>query len=131
LYTVIQASGIEAGLNHYDEWHEQYFDAPDYVFDFSEPQLNDLGYRLLSDGNAQEAVAVLGLNTLVYPQSYNVWDSFAEANLAVGDTTSAIEYYRMSISLNFFNGNAHAALARLGASYRETQTSRWTHLTNQ
>jgi imidazolonepropionase-like amidohydrolase len=58
-------------------------------WDFSEPELNRLGYALLKEGKAREAVAVFELNAEAYPSSPNAFDSLSDARLAAGDREGA------------------------------------------
>lgn len=113
LYAVIQNEGIDQAVQQYERWRRLYHDTLDYVFDFGEVSLNDLGYRLLQHDQPNAAAAIFELNTRAYPNRFNPWDSYAEALLAVGDTVRAVANYRKSIELDFFNGNAHAALRRI------------------
>ncbi len=76
--------------------------------------LNAFGYRLLQAGEAAEATAVFELATELFPQSFNVWDSLAEAHKVAGRKRKAIEYYKKSLALNPGNANATAMLKELG-----------------
>jgi acetyl esterase/lipase/TolA-binding protein len=82
---------------------------------FREATLNNLGYRLIQKGRAQDALEVFRLNTEAYPQSFNTYDSLAEAYMLLGDKKLAIENYRKSLELNPKNTNAVPMLERLGA----------------
>jgi hypothetical protein len=46
--------------------------------------MNDWGYRLLTSGHAIEAAAIFKLNVALYPESWNVYDSYGEALLKTG-----------------------------------------------
>lgn len=76
--------------------------------------LNALGYEILP-ADVDGALAVFRLNTELHPDSWNVWDSFAEAWMTKGDKAKAIQYYRKSLELNPDNQNAKDKLAELGA----------------
>lgn len=107
---IIDEEGIQSALEAYHEAA-----AGDTLFDRrSERQINSLGYDLLSLGMIDEALEVFKLNTVDHPRSPNVWDSYAEALAASGDTTAAIENYRKSLALNSQNENARAMIRRLG-----------------
>lgn len=80
-----------------------------------EPVLNGLGYGFLQGGDATAALAVFELATELFPGSFNVWDSLAEAHQAVGNRREAIRFYRKSLELNPGNANATAKLEELGA----------------
>ncbi len=75
-------------------------------YDFSEFQLNMLGYQLMSRGRIEDAIKIFKLNTKQYPNSFNVFDSLAEAYMKSGDRKLAIKYYKKSLELNPFNDNA-------------------------
>lgn len=80
-----------------------------------ERRLNQLGYQFVFGGHIEEAVRILRLNTQLYPQSANVYDSYAEALAVKGDTAAAIENYRISLALNPENYNAVTMIEKLQA----------------
>ena len=103
--------GIDSALTAY-----QSAKATDTTFLMrSERGINDLGYDLLWEGMIEESLAILRLNTEDHPESWNVWDSYAEALLAGGDTTAAVENYRKSLQISPANENARQVLDRLRA----------------
>ncbi len=59
-----------------------------------------LGYELLNANRTAEAVAVLELNVLAYPEDANSFDSLGEALLRNGDRQSAIEALRRALTLS-------------------------------
>ena len=81
---------------------------------FEEGTLNDLGYRLLTMGRVDDAIAVLRLNTDAYPKSPNTFNSLGEAYRLKGDKTLAVRAYRHSLELNPENPTAIQALEDLG-----------------
>ncbi|RYZ35556.1 MAG: serine hydrolase, partial [Myxococcaceae bacterium] len=85
------------------------------AYDFSERQLNSLGYQLLRTGRAADAVEIFKLNVELFPKSGNVHDSLGEAYLAVGDKEQARVNYRKAVELDPKNSNAAAALQKLSA----------------
>ncbi len=62
--------------------------------DFSEQQLNGLGYTLLKHGQAEMAVAFFRKNVELFPESANAYDSLADGCVAAGDSTAAREAWR-------------------------------------
>ena len=70
------------------------------TYNFSESQLNQLGYHYLGNGKIENAVAIFKLNADTFPKSSNVYDSYGEALLASGETEKAIENYLKSVELN-------------------------------
>ncbi len=107
LAAVIDADGVEAGVARYRELKASHPD--DY--DFSEDQLNQLGYRYLRAGDTATAIRVFELNVEMFPEAFNPWDSLAEAHLEAGDRDLAIQHYRKSLELNPANENARQMLA--------------------
>ena len=78
-----------------------------------ESRLNSLGYELLRQNKLKEALVVFTLNTDLYPQSSNVWDSLGEAYAGAGEKELAIQHYKKSLELNPKNSNAAEALKKL------------------
>jgi tetratricopeptide (TPR) repeat protein len=78
-----------------------------------EAEINQAGYDLLSLGLVEEAVSVFTRNTERYPESWNTWDSLAEAYYVKGDNQSAITYYRKSVELNPLNENGKRMLKEI------------------
>lgn len=82
---------------------------------FREATLNRLGYQFLyRRADAKAAVQIFLLNVEAFPQSWNAYDSLAEAYLAAGERESAVRNYRKSLELNPRNENAAEALKKLG-----------------
>jgi pimeloyl-ACP methyl ester carboxylesterase len=79
----------------------------------SEDDLNSWGYRLLQQGNLQRALEVFKLNVALNPDSWNVYDSYAEALLKNGQKEQAIKMYQKSIELNPANKNGKTILEEL------------------
>jgi CubicO group peptidase (beta-lactamase class C family) len=107
---IIDERGVPAAIEAYHEAA-----AADTLFSRrSERQINALGYDLLNLGMVDEALEIFRLNTADHPRSSNVWDSYAEALAASGDTAAATENYRKSLGLNPRNDNARDMIRRLG-----------------
>jgi CubicO group peptidase (beta-lactamase class C family) len=82
-------------------------------YDFSEGQLNRVGYELLRSGKLKDAIEIFKLNVEVYPKSFNAYDSLGEAYVTNGETAIAAANYRKSLELNPHNDNAARILKRL------------------
>lgn len=82
-------------------------------FQPSEDDLNDWAYRMLSIGQKKEALEIFKLNVFLYPQSWNVYDSYGEALLKNGRKEEAIKMYQKSVEINPENNNGKKALERL------------------
>jgi 3-oxoadipate enol-lactonase len=80
---------------------------------FSEARMNAEGYARLQAGDVDGAIALFQLNVRAYPDSWNVYDSLAEAYMARNDFDRAIEYYERSLELNPDNEGARRRLAEL------------------
>jgi tetratricopeptide (TPR) repeat protein len=73
---------------------------PQYAFFEFEEEFNKAGYNLLQGQSFEEAIYVFQLNTSLFPESANAWDSLAEAYWKAGDTTKAKELYNKAIELD-------------------------------
>ena len=78
-----------------------------------ETDLNDWGYRLLSKGRIQEALAVFKLNVRLFPESWNTYDSYGEALLKNGRKEEAARMYRKSVEMNPDNLNGKRMLEKM------------------
>lgn len=99
IYHTIDKEGLASGLAYFEanKEKENYY--------LNEGEFNLLGYAFLQDGKAEEAAALFKINVDAYPTSFNVFDSYAEAILTLGDTVEAIKYYEKSIQMNPGNDN--------------------------
>lgn len=84
---------------------------PDYFF--MEAQINGNGYRFLQQEKVAQATALFRINTELYPESWNCYDSLGEALLAQGQTAEAAAMYVRSLELNPENTNGRDVLDRL------------------
>ncbi|MDQ6892109.1 MAG: serine hydrolase [Acidobacteriota bacterium] len=83
----------------------------------SESRLNNLGYQLAAGGELPKAVAILRLNTELYPGSSNTYDSLAEVSLAAGDRAGALTASRKVLEVLPADSKAdEAARAQLRAN---------------
>ena len=88
-------------------------------YNFSENQLNNLGYFYLGRKEFEKANAIFKLNVEAFPNSYNVYDSYGETLLIQGFKEKAIENYTKSIKLNPGNQHGIKVLNELGISNDE------------
>jgi CubicO group peptidase (beta-lactamase class C family) len=75
-------------------------------YDFSQWQLNDLGYHLMRKNKFQEAIEVLKLNVEAFPDEFDTYDSLAEAYMKNSEFDLSIKNYKKSLELNPENKNA-------------------------
>ncbi|OMP76709.1 serine hydrolase, partial [[Flexibacter] sp. ATCC 35208] len=78
-----------------------------------EDHLNTIGYYFLNKKDYTNAIGVFAKATTDHPDSYNAWDSLAEAYMNQGNKEKAIEYYEKSLVLNPQNNNAVEKLKEL------------------
>jgi CubicO group peptidase (beta-lactamase class C family) len=109
LRKTIEDKGIEAGLAQYRELKLPQAN----LYDFSEPELNRLGYQLLGSRKVKEAIEIFKLNVEAYPKGSNTYDSLGEGYMVNGDTELAIQNYKKSLELNPQNTNAVDMIKRL------------------
>jgi tetratricopeptide (TPR) repeat protein len=109
LSKTILEKGIDAGLQQYRDLKASQPNA----YDWSEAELNTLGYQLLGMKKGREAIEILKLNAQTYPQAFNTYDSLAEAYMMNGDKEQALINYRKSLELNPQNKNAVEMMKRL------------------
>ncbi len=79
----------------------------------NEQQLNIRGYELMNNGKAEQARDLFYINMQLYPRSANVYDSYAEACLKLGDKEQALIYYKRTLAMEPRNDNATRIVAEL------------------
>lgn len=82
-----------------------------------EGSLNNLGYQLLQQDRIDLAIRVFLINTQLFPDSSNVYDSLGEAYLKNGEKDLAIKNYQKSLELNPNNANAKKVLGELEVDF--------------
>ncbi len=82
-------------------------------YDLSESGINSFGYQVMSQGLKDEALKIFKLNTEIYPEGYNTYDSYGECLLELGDKENAIIAYKKSLELNPKNKNAEKVLMEI------------------
>jgi tetratricopeptide (TPR) repeat protein len=65
----------------------------------AEESINSNGYELMNNGKVPQAKEMFKINTVLYPQSANVYDSYAEACAKNGDIDLAIVNYKKAVKL--------------------------------
>jgi CubicO group peptidase (beta-lactamase class C family) len=95
----IEKEGIPAALAYYSGIKDS------IGYYLNENEMNSTGYQLLQAGKLKEAASIFKLNTQAFPKSSNVFDSYGEALMALGNKTEAIENYKKSVKINPGNEN--------------------------
>lgn len=75
--------------------------------------LNDLGYVFMENGEMKKALEVFKLNIYLFPDNWNVYDSYGEALLNSNNIVEAIKMYKKSLELNSNNENAKMVLNKI------------------
>jgi tetratricopeptide (TPR) repeat protein len=65
----------------------------------TEAEVNQAGYLLLGQNKVDEALALFQKNAKDHPNSWNTYDSLAEAYAAKGDKAQAATYYRKAFEM--------------------------------
>lgn len=79
----------------------------------SEQDLNALGYSFLGNEELDKALEVFKLTTILFPDSFNAYDSYGEALMKSNRKEEAIKMYEKSIELNPENENGRKMLMQL------------------
>jgi tetratricopeptide (TPR) repeat protein len=90
---------------------QQDLDDPNY--DVSENSIIDLGYKLMEKDEDDKALKLFEVNTELYPNAWNAYDSYGECLLKMGDKENAIKAYKKSLELKPDNEYAIKALSEL------------------
>lgn len=109
MFKTVGEKGLVAAIAQYRDLKAKQSD----VYDFSEEELNRLGYQLLGARKVDEGIEVLKLNVDAYPAAFNTYDSLGEAYMTSGNKELAIVNYKKSLELNPKNTNATQMLSRL------------------
>ncbi|MEM7482841.1 MAG: serine hydrolase [Acidobacteriota bacterium] len=80
-----------------------------------EGRINVIGYQFMRADKLAEAQQVFELNTRLFPQAFNTWDSLGEVYMNQEKNAAAIESYQRSLELNPENRNAEAMIERMAS----------------
>ena len=105
MYFLLSQHGIDHAIQFYDSARQQKNSS---IYDFTESDMNLLGYYLLYDENkVNNAIKIFELNTEAFPKSSNTFDSLGEAYLKKGDKQAALKSYQRALEID--PNNLHAA----------------------
>ena len=105
----VMAQGADAAIAEYHRLRSEESDA----WDFSEGQLNALGYAVMNHGKTAEALAIFKLNCEQFPESSNAWDSLGDAYAQLGDVEKARQSYGRAVELDPHNAGSRDKLEKL------------------
>lgn len=80
-----------------EKWSKYGFDRSSII---PEQRLNAMGYALLNRKEYEKAIKIFQYTLELYPDSFNGYDSLAEAFFTKGDKENAIKYYKLAVKLN-------------------------------
>ncbi len=83
---------------------------------FIETDFNNWGYALVAAQKLSDAIEVFIINTEMFPDSWNAFDSLGETYMTIGNKELAIKNYEKSLKLNPQNTNAVEQLKKLKAN---------------
>ena len=82
-------------------------------YDLSQSGINRFGYQLMGEGNDKDALKIFKLNTELYPNGANTYDSYGECLLKLGLKEEGIKAYKRSLKLDPKNLNAKRVLEEI------------------
>lgn len=88
----------------------EYLKGKESTYDVSEGGINGFAYQLLQSGKINDALTIFTLNTKLYPDGFNTFDSLGECLLKLNKKEEAIIAYKRSLKLNPNNNNAEKVL---------------------
>ena len=109
LFNTAAEQGAEAAVKQYRNLKAN----QSATYDFSEAELNTLGYQLLGMKKIKDAIEIFKLNVEAYPQASNPYDSLGEAYMMSGDKELALKNYKKALELDPQNANAASIIKRL------------------
>lgn len=130
LYKTFSKKGIDSAVKKYQKLKKE----DDDKYEFAEAELNILGYRLIAEGKNKAAIIIFELNTKMYPESPNAFDSLGEAYLRAGDSEKAAQQYERVLEMtpksqlddktkSFIEKNAASKLAYINSSESEREST--------
>jgi hypothetical protein len=84
----------------------------DPEYNISEIAINTLGYKLIEEKKLKEALEFFKINTELYPNSSNVFDSYGELLMLIGKEKEGLAAYKKSFELDPKNMNAENILKK-------------------
>lgn len=95
VYNAYKEKGEEYVKQNFDSLTSNWFDS-----DPKDLILNNLGYDLMFSDQLADALQIFKLNTVLFPEIGNCWDSYGEALLKTGDQEAALSAYKKALEIN-------------------------------
>ncbi|MBC3766335.1 serine hydrolase [Neptunicella marina] len=106
---IADEASVEQLLACYRLWQQRFPDSPVS----SASTINRAGYQAINEKNLALAIKYLKVQTLLYPENANAYDSLGEAYQLLWNKELAIENYQKSLQLNPHNQHAAQQLQKL------------------
>jgi tetratricopeptide (TPR) repeat protein len=85
----------------------------DPIYDISEAALNNLGYNLIADGQLNAAKKIFELGIELYPNDYNLYDSYGECLFMLKEYENSTKAFKKALELNPESVNSKRMLEQL------------------
>jgi len=109
MYDIRNNNGIDSAIQVYNYYKISNSDK----YDFSEQELNLLGYKFWSLEDIDGAIKIFEINVAAYPSSSNAYESLGEAYLKKGDKDRAEVCFKESLKLDATNQDAIRMLKQM------------------
>lgn len=86
-------------------------------FTLTETEVNNWGYKLISQKKLKDALELFKLNASLYPSSANAFDSLGETYAELEENEMAIKNYEKAVKLNPQNKNAEEMIKKLKSKH--------------
>jgi predicted alpha/beta superfamily hydrolase len=86
-------------VNKFEKHYQEVSKLFGYKLSPPENMINGLGYNFLQQKQYDKAGGLFKMNVDNYPESFNVYDSYGDYFLAIGDKSKAIEYFKKTLSI--------------------------------
>ncbi|MCR9249185.1 MAG: serine hydrolase [bacterium] len=95
VYQALKQNGRDYVKNNFEDLSSNWnpMDPPGII-------LNMIGYSLMRDGDLNMAADAFSLNTELFPEDPNVWDSYGEVLLNQGKKEEALSMYQKALSID-------------------------------
>lgn len=119
LYKIATENNVAAAIAEYRKLKAE----NSQTYDFSETELNTLGYQLVGLKRTKDAIEIFKLNVEMFPTSANPYDSLGEAYLADDQKELALVNYKKAAELDPKNANALLIVRRLEGKETKVDSS--------
>lgn len=119
LYKIAVGKDVAAAITEYQKLKA----ANSPIYDFSESELNTVGYQLIGIKRVKDAIEIFKLNVEMFPKSSNPYDSLGEAYLSDDQKDLALVNYKKAVELDPKNAGAMQVVKRLEGKETKVDSS--------